>query len=100
MQPAPRSGGRPRPQAADAQADGGRVSLTRAADVVELRVEDDGRGMDHTGRPGIGLHGIRERLAPFGGGLTLTDARAGGTVLIASVPLQATTNQNIERRAA
>jgi signal transduction histidine kinase len=79
------------------------ISLTRTDDSAEIRVEDDGRGFDHTLRPGIGLHGMRERLAPFGGSLTLSQSSGGGTLLVANVPLAADTtphSEEAEQRAA
>ncbi len=58
-----------------------------------LRVRDDGRGFVPPARfedlPGdhLGLIGMRERLAEFGGQLILTSAPGQGTVLEASAPL-------------
>jgi len=60
---------------------------------VSLRVRDDGRGFVPPARfedlPGdhLGLIGMRERLAEFGGQLTLTSTPGQGTVLEAYAPL-------------
>lgn len=54
---------------------------------LELVVEDDGRGVVATGRRGLGLLGMRERLADFGGTVTLSDRPAvKGARLVARVP--------------
>ncbi len=60
---------------------------------VRLRVRDDGRGFAIPSRfedlPGdhLGLIGMRERLAEFGGALTVASTPGRGTVLEACVPL-------------
>jgi signal transduction histidine kinase len=60
---------------------------------VRLRVRDDGRGFAIPARfedlPGdhLGLIGMRERLAEFGGALTVASTPGRGTVLEACVPL-------------
>jgi signal transduction histidine kinase len=55
---------------------------------VELAVRDDGRGMRDGGRAGgMGLAGMRERIAALGGQLSVASAeRGGGTVVRAWVP--------------
>jgi PAS domain S-box-containing protein len=60
------------------------VDLSRAEDVVELEVTDDGRGgADHT--RGSGLRGLEDRLGAVGGRLTLDSPPGGGTRLRARV---------------
>ena len=51
---------------------------------VVLEVEDDGRGI--TGREGLGLTTMKERLEAIGGGLVLEQKLAAGTVMRAWVP--------------
>lgn len=72
----------------DAQAD---VRLRYLTDGVELEVSDDGAGprrrRDSTG--GLGLLGMRERIAAEGGDLHVGAARTGGFVVRARVPLGA-----------
>jgi signal transduction histidine kinase len=67
------------------------LSVDAAADAVELRVEDDGRGMgpeaNRTG--GIGLISMRERARLVGGEATFRDRDGGGTVVAARVPRSA-----------
>ncbi|MFJ8696318.1 sensor histidine kinase [Streptomyces roseolilacinus] len=72
------------------------VTLTRLDDQVVLDVADDGRGFDPSGAPargggvrGHGLPAMRARLAALGGTLTVESAPDEGTVLSASVPVEA-----------
>lgn len=73
-------------------ADAGRVSilLSRKGDAVVAVVEDDGSGFDH--RPSradaLGLAGMRERIALFGGRFQIESTLGGGTTLVAEVPLR------------
>lgn len=68
------------------------VSLSSADDVLEVRVRDDGKGFDD-GTPGarpksLGIMGMRERMGYLGGSFEVeSDSVAGGTTLIARVPL-------------
>jgi signal transduction histidine kinase len=66
-----------------------RVDVRQDADLIRLRVTDDGRGFDvdaTTASSGhYGLLGMQERAARLGGCLTVTSS-AGGTVVEASVP--------------
>lgn len=65
---------------------------------VELRIADDGVGItgdpdlllsdDSTG--GFGLHGMRDRVALLGGGVSLTNRDAGGTELVIRIPTERT----------
>jgi signal transduction histidine kinase len=66
-----------------------RVTLQLAMTGVELTlsVADDGQAQDETtARPGMGLLGMRERVAMLGGQLSITSG-ASGTVLCATVPV-------------
>lgn len=63
------------------------VTLQLAEGGLELVVEDDGRGVVTRSRRGLGLLGMQERLADFGGTVTLTDRPAvKGARLVARVP--------------
>jgi signal transduction histidine kinase len=66
------------------------VTLTRKGASVLAVVEDDGRGFDvaAAGNGGLGLVGMRERLALLGGRLTIEASPGSGTTLVAVVPLR------------
>jgi two-component system sensor histidine kinase UhpB len=68
-----------------------RLRIERIDGAVRLTVEDDGVGFDvdapltHPG--GLGVSGMRERMALVGGRLTIDSLQGGGTRVIATVPL-------------
>ncbi|MCC7251396.1 ATP-binding protein [Hyphomicrobium sp.] len=76
-------------------ADARRVTLTlarreqAASDTIELTIEDDGKGYDaaHPSLDGLGLRGMRERVAAFGGRIGISSKNGHGTVLRATIPL-------------
>jgi len=65
------------------------VLLVRRPRGVSALVEDDGHGFDPESATtaGMGLVGIRERLALLEGRLTIESGRGAGTSLVAEVPL-------------
>jgi signal transduction histidine kinase len=65
------------------------VVLTRKDDSVSVVVEDDGVGFEpHLAREaGIGLVGMRERVALLGGRLAIESRPGAGTTFVAEVPL-------------
>jgi signal transduction histidine kinase len=72
-----------------------RASIRLAIEAGRLRctIRDDGVGFDPTEvrkRPsaGLGLRGIRDRLAIVGGRLRIESGRGVGTTLIATIPLE------------
>jgi signal transduction histidine kinase len=65
------------------------VTLTYFADAVSLDVADDGRGFDPTTADrsgGLGLLGMRERVADLGGELAIESAPGEGTALAVTLP--------------
>jgi two-component system sensor histidine kinase UhpB len=68
-----------------------RVSLgpSPGGSAVTLVIEDDGRGFDPeaTGGPGLGLVGIRERVAALGGTLSVESSRGAGACLTITLPV-------------
>jgi signal transduction histidine kinase len=69
------------------------VELVRDDGALELRVLDDGRGLQADVVPGFGMVGIRERLAAHGGTVNWRSVAAigdapGGCAMIARVPLE------------
>jgi signal transduction histidine kinase len=66
------------------------LDLKTGNDAIELTARDNGRGardMIH----GNGLRGMRERLAQFGGQLTIINLSGNGLSLTAKLPLEKTT---------
>jgi signal transduction histidine kinase len=64
------------------------LTLSYMDDMVVLDARDDGRGFDPaTVRAGVGLAGMRERLAPLGGHLDVESSPGAGTTVVASVPV-------------
>jgi two-component system, chemotaxis family, sensor kinase Cph1 len=65
------------------------VTLTRKDGSVVAVVEDDGRGFDPdaVGPEGLGLVGMRERVALLGGRIQIEATPNSGTTLVAEVPV-------------
>ena len=66
------------------------VSLQRSNDVVELIVEDAGRGITVSGaeaRRGLGLMGMRERAQALNGRFVLSNRVEGGTRIVVTLPI-------------
>ena len=59
----------------------------RCGQTLELEIEDDGIGPDDEIRAGLGLVGIRERVAALGGTLDVGCGESGGFRLVAALPL-------------
>jgi two-component system NarL family sensor kinase len=77
------------------------VRLTRAADAVHLRIEDDGAGFDPAEVPSdrFGLVGMRERARLLGGSLVVESAPDAGTVIDVVVPVTGRPSQSREESA-
>jgi signal transduction histidine kinase len=67
-----------------------RVRLRPSGSGVTLAVQDDGTGFDPSvvRDGGVGLVGMRERIALLGGRLTIESSEGAGTMLTAEVPIQ------------
>ncbi len=65
-----------------------RIALEDSQQILQLRIEDDGRGGAIV--PGNGLAGMRERLVDIGAELRIDSERGRGTTLVASLPLPRT----------
>ena len=61
---------------------------SRADEMLHVRVEDDGRGIDLDGHAGVGFESMRNRAEELGGELRIALRPGGGTVLAAMLPLQ------------
>ena len=66
------------------------IALTRMEGLVTAVVEDDGQGFDPDEGPygGVGLIGMRERLALLRGRLRIESSPGAGTTIAADVPLR------------
>jgi signal transduction histidine kinase len=66
------------------------VLLMRRGGAATAVIEDDGRGFDPAvvGEDGLGLLGMRERVALLEGKLTVESSPEAGTTLVAEVPLR------------
>ncbi len=66
------------------------VVLTRKGQSVVAVVEDDGRGFDPAmaGEDGLGLVGMRERIALLDGRVTVESSERGGTTVVVEVPVR------------
>ena len=68
------------------------MELNFSDDAVLLRLTDDGRGFDtNSAFDGLGLAGIRARVASIGGHLSISSAPGSGTTICVSVPQRAST---------
>ena len=64
-----------------------KVQLTGKEKIVHVVISDDGVGMPDVINSGVGLAGMRSRLAELGGRLTIRSSLPTGTAVIASVPV-------------
>jgi signal transduction histidine kinase len=77
-----------------------RVALGESAGVLEVEVEDDGRGFDvQAASEGFGLQGMRERVGLAGGTLSITPVEHG-TLIHARLPMGASAGHRAQHRAA
>ncbi|MGH8531711.1 MAG: histidine kinase [Gammaproteobacteria bacterium] len=72
-----------------APARGGTGKPAGAGQVVDIRVEDDGKGMRPETPFGLGLMGIEERVQALGGAMSLSQRQLGGLSVRVCVPIHA-----------
>ena len=61
-----------------------RVALTRRRDSLQLRIEDNGRGIEGSERQGMGLRSMRDRVQFSGGSFRLESGPGQGTSIVAA----------------
>jgi len=64
-----------------------RVALRADGDDLAVLVEDDGGGLTSNGETGLGLAGMRERIAALKGQFTVTEEPGRGVRITATLPL-------------
>jgi signal transduction histidine kinase len=74
-----------------------RIHFSRRGNWIRCQVTDNGVGFDplavvNSGKPGLGLVGIRERLSAVGGKLRIQSAEGRGTKLDITAPLHQVSN--------
>jgi two-component system, NarL family, sensor histidine kinase UhpB len=62
------------------------IRINATPDAIRVAVEDDGVGLSTMSSGGLGLKGMRERLAALGGSLSLAARPGGGTLLSTEIP--------------
>src|SRR4029077_7224726 len=65
------------------------LELAMGAGEIELAIDDDGRSTDPTAKSGMGLLGMRERVAALRGRLSFEAGPHGGSSLRVVIPLAA-----------
>lgn len=73
-----------------AQANVVTISLRRAGEVIEMVVNDDGRGLPEVKHAGGGLEGMRERALLIGATVEVRSAPGAGTEIVLRVPVART----------
>lgn len=63
-----------------------RIELQRLPDRITVEVSDHGKGMNSRGSSGVGLRGMKERVAQFGGELEIYSSKEGCRI-VAQIPL-------------
>jgi signal transduction histidine kinase len=64
-----------------------RVYIRRDGQKLLVSIQDDGKGFDAGQETGIGILGMKERLARLGGTLTVESERGRGTIVAFELPL-------------
>lgn len=75
------------------------LELTMHADEITLAIDDDGRSTDRAAKSGMGLLGMRERVAALRGRLSFEAGPNGGSALRVVIPIAAANPQALEHAA-
>lgn len=63
------------------------LNVTRHNDLLNIIVEDNGRGFDNTISKGIGLKNVEERLSAINGSMIIESQLGRGTTVIIDIPI-------------
>jgi signal transduction histidine kinase len=69
----------------------------RLDDTLQLEITDDGIGLPSERRAGVGITAMRERAVELGGACVLEPVPAGGTRLLARLPVPKEIETHVER---
>jgi signal transduction histidine kinase len=75
------------------------LELTMRENEIALAIDDDGRSSDPATKSGMGLLGMRERVAALRGRFSFEAGPNGGSALRVVIPLAMTDRQILERAA-
>jgi signal transduction histidine kinase len=75
------------------------LDLTMRENEIALAIDDDGRSHDPAAKSGMGLLGMRERVAALRGRLSFEAGPNGGSALRVVIPLAAEDQQALDRHA-
>jgi signal transduction histidine kinase len=75
------------------------LELAMRTEEIALAIDDDGRSNDPAAKSGMGLLGMRERVAALRGRLSFEAGPSGGTALRVVIPLAAAGQPVLERAA-
>jgi signal transduction histidine kinase len=75
------------------------LELTMHAGEIALSIDDDGRSTDPAAKSGMGLLGMRERVAALRGRLSFEAGPHGGSALRVVIPVATANPQALERAA-
>ncbi len=75
------------------------LELTMRADEIALAIDDDGRSSEPAAKSGMGLLGMRERVAALRGRLSFEAGPHGGSALRVVIPFAAADRQVLEHAA-
>ena len=73
-----------------------RIALDKEADMLDLEIEDDGRGIRKDDRAGVGMSSMRERAEELGGRCSVGPSAGGGTLVSAFLPCRVANDTNRE----
>ena len=63
------------------------LGIQQQPHALVAEISDDGRGIDGTARPGVGLASMHDRAAELGGSCQVSERPDGGTTVRAVLPI-------------